>query len=120
MIYLSLMTLALTAESVLSQSWLGNSGYPIVPASSYDSLTCYAQNAEGQMVDLNQLCAQNQQRSQCNAAYPDVCIPVTSTNLTCKDIPYRSFRVLSPDPYKFDRNRNQIGCESILEEFNPL
>ncbi|WP_287664323.1 hypothetical protein [Accumulibacter sp.] len=49
--------------------------------------------------------------SQCSPAYPDVCIPPAPPDLNCKDIPYKRFRVLQPDPHKFDGNKNGIGCE---------
>ncbi|MGE0569844.1 MAG: thermonuclease family protein [Dehalococcoidia bacterium] len=50
----------------------------------------------------------------CDPAYPDVCIaPVASVgDLDCGDIPYRRFRVLPPDPHRFDADKNGLGCES--------
>ena len=48
----------------------------------------------------------------CDPAYPDVCIPPPPPDLDCKDIPYRNFRVLPPDPHHFDGNGNGIGCEA--------
>lgn len=45
-------------------------------------------------------------RAACDPSYPDVCIP-----LDCRDIPYRRFRVLPPDPHGFDRDLGGIGCE---------
>jgi micrococcal nuclease len=50
--------------------------------------------------------------SNCSPSYPDVCIPPPPPDLDCGDIPYRRFRVLSPDPHHFDRDHNGIGCES--------
>lgn len=50
--------------------------------------------------------------SSCDPAYPDVCIPSPPPDLDCKDIPYRRFRVLSPDPHNFDGDGNGIGCEA--------
>jgi micrococcal nuclease len=51
--------------------------------------------------------------TSCDAAYPDVCIPSAPPDLDCKDITYRNFRVLSPDPHRFDGGtKNGIGCES--------
>ncbi len=49
---------------------------------------------------------------RCDPAYPDVCIPPSPPDLDCRDIPYRNFRVLPPDPHRFDRDRDGIGCES--------
>jgi micrococcal nuclease len=47
----------------------------------------------------------------CDPSYPDVCIPPPPPDLDCRDIPYRRFRVLPPDPHGFDRDRDGIGCE---------
>lgn len=49
--------------------------------------------------------------ARCDPSYPDVCVPPPPPDLDCKDIPYRRFRVLPPDPHKFDGDRNGIGCE---------
>ena len=49
--------------------------------------------------------------ANCSPSYPDVCIPPPPPDLNCKDIPYRKFRVLPPDPHGFDRDGNGIGCE---------
>ena len=51
------------------------------------------------------------QRENCDPAYPTVCIPPPPPDLDCKDISYRNFQVLQPDPHKFDRDRDGIGCE---------
>ncbi|MDH5508227.1 MAG: thermonuclease family protein [Anaerolineae bacterium] len=48
----------------------------------------------------------------CDPAYPDVCIPSPPPDLDCKDVPYRRFRVLPPDPHNFDGDGDGIGCES--------
>ena len=48
----------------------------------------------------------------CDPSYPDVCIPPPPPDLNCKDIPYRRFRVLPPDPHRFDGDHDGIGCES--------
>lgn len=51
--------------------------------------------------------------SNCDPAYPDVCIAPPPPDLDCGDIPYRRFRVLPPDPHRFDGNDNDgLGCES--------
>ncbi len=46
---------------------------------------------------------------RCDPSYPDVCIPPPPPDLDCRDIPYRRFRVLPPDPHGFDGDG--IGCE---------
>ena len=49
--------------------------------------------------------------ANCDPAYPTVCIPPPPPDLDCKDIPYRRFRVLPPDPHHFDGDFDGIGCE---------
>jgi micrococcal nuclease len=48
----------------------------------------------------------------CDPAYPDVCIPSPTPDLDCGNISFRNFRVLSPDPHRFDGDHDGIGCES--------
>lgn len=48
----------------------------------------------------------------CDPSYPDVCIPPPPPDLDCKDVPYKRFRVLAPDPHRFDGNKGGIGCET--------
>ena len=52
-----------------------------------------------------------QQASNCSGAYPTVCIPPAPPDLDCKDIPFKRFPVLPPDPHKFDADGDGIGCE---------
>ena len=47
----------------------------------------------------------------CDPSYPTVCIPPPPPDLDCRDIPYRRFRVLPPDPHHFDGGGDGIGCE---------
>lgn len=53
-----------------------------------------------------------QAASNCDRAYPDICIAPPPPDLDCKDISYRNFKVLPPDPHRFDRDKDGIGCES--------
>ncbi|MBA4375801.1 MAG: hypothetical protein C0401_06475 [Anaerolinea sp.] len=48
----------------------------------------------------------------CSPAYPSVCIPPAPPDLDCKDVPFKRFKVLPPDPHNFDRDGDGIGCES--------
>ncbi|HLF79736.1 MAG TPA: MBL fold metallo-hydrolase [Dehalococcoidia bacterium] len=48
----------------------------------------------------------------CDPSYPDVCIPPAPPDLDCKDVPFKRFRVLPPDPHRFDADHDGIGCES--------
>jgi hypothetical protein len=52
----------------------------------------------------------------CDPAYPDVCIPPPPPDLDCKDVGYRGFRVLPPDPQHFDADGNGLGCEHVEGE----
>ena len=49
--------------------------------------------------------------SSCHPSYPSVCIPSGSADLDCGDISHRNFRVLSPDPHRFDGDGDGFGCE---------
>ena len=57
------------------------------------------------------LLAASSTAKKCDPAYPSVCIPSPLPDLDCKDIPYRNFKVLPPDPHRFDRDKDGIGCE---------
>jgi|GEM_PF-1585857 len=48
---------------------------------------------------------------RCDPSYPTVCIPPPPPDLDCDDIPYRNFVVRPPDPHRFDRDGDGIGCE---------
>src|SRR5262245_51919421 len=50
--------------------------------------------------------------AQCHFSYPTVCIPPPPPDLDCPDIPFRNFTVLPPDPHRFDRDKDGIGCET--------
>jgi hypothetical protein len=50
--------------------------------------------------------------ANCDSSYPGVCIPPPPPDLDCKDVPYKRFQVLPPDPHSFDRDGDGIGCES--------
>ena len=54
---------------------------------------------------------QNQPQNQCDSSYPDVCIPPYPPDLDCGEIEYSNFRVVQPDPHRFDGDKNGIGCE---------
>lgn len=49
---------------------------------------------------------------RCDPSYPGVCIPPAPPDLDCKDVSARHFRVLPPDPHRFDGNGDGFGCES--------
>ena len=53
-----------------------------------------------------------QSDNNCDPSYPDVCIPSSPPDLDCSDISLRNFKVLQPDPHRFDNDKNGIGCES--------
>jgi len=47
----------------------------------------------------------------CHPSYPDVCIAPPPPDFDCPQIPYSNFRVLPPDPHRFDGDKDGIGCE---------
>jgi micrococcal nuclease len=49
--------------------------------------------------------------ARCDSAYPTVCIRPPPPDLDCADVPYRAFKVLPPDPHRFDGDHDGIGCE---------
>ncbi len=52
------------------------------------------------------------QENNCDSSYPDVCIPEDPPDLDCGDTGYSNFRVIKPDPNRFDGDKDGIGCES--------
>ncbi|CCF85562.1 thermonuclease family protein [Nitrolancea hollandica] len=48
----------------------------------------------------------------CDPSYPGVCIPPPPPDLDCKDVSYRRFAVVAPDPHRFDSDHDGIGCET--------
>lgn len=50
--------------------------------------------------------------ANCDPSYPDFCIAPFPPDLNCPDIPSKNFRVLPPDPHRFDADGNGVGCES--------
>lgn len=51
-------------------------------------------------------------RADCDPAYPTVCIPSPPPDLDCGEIRHRNFRVLPPDPHRFDADKDGVGCET--------
>jgi micrococcal nuclease len=51
---------------------------------------------------------------ECDASYPDVCIPPIEVtgDLDCGQIDFRRFQVIPPDPHGFDAEGDGVGCES--------
>ena len=50
-------------------------------------------------------------RSQCEASYPNICIPIGSPDLDCGEVPYSNIRVVGDDPHGFDGDGDGVGCE---------
>jgi endonuclease YncB( thermonuclease family) len=48
---------------------------------------------------------------RCDASYPGACIPPPPPDLDCGDVAPRRFRVLQPDPHRFDGDGDGVGCE---------
>jgi len=55
---------------------------------------------------------QEPQQTSCDPSYPDVCIPAFPPDLDCGEIQFANFKVLQPDPHRFDGDKDGIGCES--------
>ena len=51
-------------------------------------------------------------QSNCDPSYPTVCIAPAPPDLDCPDVPYKRFKVLPPDPHRFDADHDGIGCET--------
>ncbi|MBK9712774.1 MAG: thermonuclease family protein [Kouleothrix sp.] len=85
----------------------------------YDRLLRYLWLPDGPMVNQELLAqgytfeytAAPAPAASCDPPYPDACIPPAPPDLECADVPYRRFGVLAPDPHRFDRDRDGIGCE---------
>jgi len=52
------------------------------------------------------------EKEECDPSYPDFCIAPNHPDLDCGEISERNFRVLPPDPHRFDGDKDGIGCES--------
>jgi len=50
--------------------------------------------------------------TNCDPAYPTVCIQPPPPDLDCADVPFTNFKVLSPDPHGFDGDGDGVGCET--------
>ena len=48
----------------------------------------------------------------CDASYPDVCIPPAPPDLDCGQISHRRFTVVGADPHGFDGDGDGVGCQS--------
>jgi micrococcal nuclease len=50
----------------------------------------------------------------CDPSYPSVCIPPIEVtgDLDCKQVDFRRFDVIPPDPHQFDLDYDGVGCES--------
>lgn len=57
-------------------------------------------------------CVAGGTETDCDPAYPDVCIPPPPPDLDCADVPYRRFTVKPPDPHSFDGDHDGVGCET--------
>jgi|GEM_PF-5679281 hypothetical protein len=51
----------------------------------------------------------------CDPSYPTICIRPFQKSLSCKDLTVRNFLVRPPDPYRFDTDKNGIGCPQAIK-----
>lgn len=56
--------------------------------------------------------SETDEQNNCDASYPDFCIPPPPPNLNCPDISQKRFTVTGFDPHGFDRDNDGVGCES--------
>lgn len=89
---------------------------PICLVVSHASIASPGNNSDRPVVMLSQAslkqAASAGNSGNCELAYPDFCLKSADRDLDCDDIPeHRNFRVLPPDPYQFDRDKDGIGCE---------
>ena len=54
----------------------------------------------------------NTNTQTCDPSYPDFCIPEHPPDLDCGYIGINDFTVLQPDPHGFDRDKDEIDCET--------
>jgi PKD repeat protein len=54
----------------------------------------------------------------CDPSYPGLCIPPPPPDLDCDNISARNFRVLPPDPHRFDDDNDGIGCPTGINQPN--
>lgn len=53
----------------------------------------------------------NLDQGECDVSYPTVCIPSPPPSLDCRDLPFRKFKALPPDPHEFDGDGDGVACE---------
>jgi len=74
----------------------------------------YGCSAESKVVSQQmqkEIPAPTSTQGNCDPSYPDVCIAPYPPDLDCKNVPYKKFKVLPPDPHHFDGDKDGIGCE---------
>lgn len=54
-----------------------------------------------------------QPQQNCDPSYPTLCLKIGIRDLDCEDIWATSFPVNPPDPHKFDRDTDGVGCEPL-------
>ena len=76
------------------------------PYTSYHSQVFRLLRYHSQILRLPQV-----PQSSCDPSYPDFCIAPPPPPLNCDDIAQKNFRVSSPDPHGFDKDKDGIGCD---------
>jgi micrococcal nuclease len=74
--------------------------------SSFSSRSSNSDNGSSEDSKIGEL------TENCDSSYSGVCIPSPPPDLDCGDIPHKNFRVLAPDPHRFDGEGDGIGCEN--------
>lgn len=117
-------------QAICTENWeeatkLVDQMIAITPSSDVtqrDTLEAYKQMMQNLSISrtnvdswLESYCAaptqQASNQSNCDPAYPGVCIPNSPEDLNCGDVTYRGFKALPEDPHGFDGDGDGIACE---------
>lgn len=99
----------LSLNQELLDSGLGYLSSEFCQSSEFEHYS-WAQKHGCQHIPASTPALENQ--NNCDASYPDFCIPSPPPDLNCVDVVYKKFTVLQPDPHNFDGDNDGIGCES--------
>lgn len=95
-------------EVRLSEKMIEESG--IEKAIRDDANAIKAMNPSGKFDELKKM-APDKEPEKCDPSYPDVCISPYPPDLDCDEIEFKNFKVIQPDPHRFDADKDGIGCE---------
>ena len=94
---------ASASSGPLTDSQSSTSSPPVIPADESTSSTESEPSSDNQEISSD---------NNCDASYPDFCIPSPPPDLNCADMSQKRFTVSGSDPHGFDRDGDGVGCES--------